>query len=125
MNYFSFSDTYAVNKNKHRELAKKYHPDLPGGNKEIFQAVQNEWEFYDARIKEGVNADQRSAYDNIFHNVDFSTIPDVEAYYNKNKPVIDELVSRFVLKKRANRKMDDDLIKFGFSLGKSIFDLFK
>lgn len=124
MTYFSFKKTEKENKDLYRELAKQHHPDR-GGNSEIFKAISIEYEFYQKRIKEGVTPDQAKAYDNVFANTSFISIEEMEAYYLKNKPALDEIISRFILRKKPNRKMDDDIVTLGLGLGKSIFNLLK
>lgn len=124
MNYFSFQKSPEQNKARYRELVKEHHPDK-NGNPEIFLAVQNEYELYQRVLKDGVKADERKAYDQMFSNTDFSSIADIEAFYNKNRKALDEILNRFVWKKRANRQMDEEIVRLGFSLGKSIFNIIK
>ncbi len=123
MKYFSFKITFEENKAIYRTLAKKHHPDITGKD-EVFKALVNEWEFYKLAIEKGVKPEERTAYDKIFKDADFININNVEEFYFKNKPLVDELVVR-IFKGKKNKKMDEDLIKFGFTIGKQFLDLFK
>lgn len=100
---------------------------MPGGNADKFRAIQNEYEFYTKRLKENPSGEQKEAFDHIFSGMNFKdkTYDELEVFYIKNKSVIDEAINRFIFKNKANRNMDQELVRFGFALGKSVLDLFK
>ncbi len=58
---FSFTNSYEDNKARYRDLVKKLHPDKPGGDQKKFQALQEEWDKYEAMYKkvESLNNDQK------------------------------------------------------------------
>ena len=51
MNYFHYSMTEDQAKARYRELAKKFHPDMTGGNAATMQEINKEYELFKKYLK--------------------------------------------------------------------------
>jgi hypothetical protein len=55
MKHFKKIETLENLKKEYRELAKQFHPDKIGGNLQIMQEINNEYDFLSAKILSGQN----------------------------------------------------------------------
>lgn len=104
--YFTADDTPETAKQKYRQHAKTLHPDMPGGDKEKFQAMSNEFEhLFDSynfrRFREGV---ERSIKRKVMRMN--------EAKSNINEATTDEFKEIMSLAKQAGFKTAGELFKF-------------
>jgi len=67
-------------KKRYRELAKKYHPDLPTGDTEKMKEINNEYDYLKERLKNGQHKQQTAESMDAFRDAinTLVRIPDVE-----------------------------------------------
>ena len=104
--YFTADDTPETAKQKYRQHAKTLHPDMPGGDKEKFQAMSNEFEHlfdsYDLRrFREGVEK-----------AIKRKVMRMNESKSNINEATTDEFKEIMSLAKQAGFKTAGELFKF-------------